>query len=745
MTLASEPKTRPLGVSGKKYPFALRVALPVVLAVLAAAAIFHSFLFWSMRSIDAVSVERQRDLALVVIGQLRTSVAHDQESATVWDDAVLALQRGADPDWVNDNLGGWMYTFFRHNGVVILSPSDQPLYAYENDAAVPVETYGDLRPLVAPMLAELRRKMRWGDPQTIDEHFRTPGVSDLVMVRGRPAVVSLKPVVSESGKVKQTRGREFVHLAVRYLDGDFLDDLSKRYLFSDLRFSRQGETAKNQDKLPLVNAQGNVLGYFVWSPYLPGRDFLVSIKPVLVVSFLVLLGCVGAFLAFWRRNEKTRQEHERHIHYLAHVDSLTGLLNRPSFERELDDTLSVFHEEVARGAVIYLDLDRFKDVNDTLGHAAGDQVVREVAQRLSSLQKKGTGVFRVGGDEFVLLVPHCDAVGAAAICSRILRLLHAPFLVRGARVHLGGSIGVALFPEHGSTASELMRRADVALYEAKTAGRNRFAVFDVDMDAVLRERAHLEQDLRAALVDGREIALHYQPKYHAADFSLAAVEVLVRWQRPGYGWVSPAQFIPAAEASGAILPLGHRVLEEACRVARDWPLESVAVNVSAVQLRNPGFAEEVRQILRDTGMPAHRLELEVTETSWLDETGNSLDNIRALREEGIRIALDDFGTGFSSFGRLLEADVDRIKIDQSFIRGIGDFPGDMAIVKAIVDLARVKNLQVTAEGVETGRVAELLAEIGCDELQGYFFSQPLPEADFVALLQKPAMPRAAVE
>jgi len=717
------------------HRFLWRVAVPVALVLVAAAAVFHAFLGWSTRSIDAVSIARQRELASVVIGRLRSSIAHDQESVTVWDDAVNALRRGKDSEWIDDNLGAWMYTFFGHNGTFILSPDNRPIYAYRNDTPVSTESFRNLEPVVAPMLAELRRKMRRGDSAGVNGHVLTPGVSDIVLVGGHPAVVSLKPVVSDSGRIRQIPGREFVHVAMRYLDGDFLSELSRNYLFAGLRFSREKGAGTGEEFLPLRRASGETVGYFAWSPYTPGNDFSRQITPTLVISGVVLAVCAFGGLVLLYRGQRLNRAHEARIHRLAHFDSLTGLPNRTTFEKRLDALTDEAEAGSWQGAVIYVDLDHFKDVNDTLGHAAGDQVVRLAARRLSKLLSPGESAFRLGGDEFVVLLSQGGAAYAESMGERIVLALEKPCRIRGRQVHVSGSAGGALFPEHGRTQAELMRKADVALYQAKTGGRNRHAVFSPEMDRDLRARARLEQDLRAAVVGCTDIVIHYQPKYRAVDHALVSAEALVRWNRPGHGWMPPARFIPTAEDCGAIVPLGRHVLEQACRTARAWPLDSIAVNVSAVQLRDPGFAVQVLDILQACDLPPWRLEVEVTESFWLDDTGASLANIRALRASGVRVALDDFGTGFSSFGRLSQADVDRIKIDQSFIRGVGDSPGDMAIVRAIVDLARAKSLKTTAEGVESAQVARALREIGCDELQGFFFSPPVPMEELDAMIR----------
>ena len=277
--------------------------------------------------------------------------------------------------------------------------------------------------------------------------------------------------------------------------------------------------------------------------------------------------------------------------------------------------------------------------------------------------------------------------------------------------------------------TELTRKADIALYHAKGTGRSRYAVFGKNMDAIIQERRNIERDLRTALQTSDEIRVHYQPLYSARSQQITGVEALLRWHHPERGWIGPDIFIPVAEETGLMEALGERVLSEACGAAKGWPIKTLAVNVSAIELRNPGFAARVAHTLLSTGMEARRLELEVTESALTDNSGHCEQNVRALRELGVRIALDDFGTGFSSLGRLQQLDVDRIKIDRRFVQGCGSSGDDEAIVQAIVDLAHAKGLQITAEGVETHEQSEFLRQIGCDELQGFLLSRPVSMSD----------------
>ncbi|MFN7010520.1 MAG: putative bifunctional diguanylate cyclase/phosphodiesterase [Allorhizobium sp.] len=719
----------------------LKVIAVAVLGLVFLATGTFAFLVWSTWKIDTVSTARQTELARHVIGRFRYQLAHDQESVTVWDDAVENAQKHETAgalDWIDLNLGSWMSSYFGHDAAYIVDADDKAIYASLMGGQREAKTYDAIAPVVAPMLKQLRTVLASGETAGIEEGVRSPGVTDFRFVNGRPAVVSLKPIVSDSGEIAQVPGGEFVHIAVRYLDGHFLQELESKYDFDHMHFSLSSGFETQQVGLPLTTNDGETVGYVVWEPYRPGLAFLQSIAPMLVLVLLSLVVVVAIFIGMLYRRAMANREQENRIRYLASHDPLTGLLNRASFEARLDAVLEGAETRPRQIAILYLDLDRFKPINDTLGHPAGDFVIREVGARIAALLPSGSSLCRVGGDEFNVLVSYEDVEAIEALCTAIVKAVGAPIDIEGQNVFVGISIGVALSPQHGTERTELTRKADVALYSAKAGGRGCYSIFGQHMDALVRERADIERDLRRALSDRSQFQVLYQPKYFAATGKVGSVEALVRWQHPTRGLISPVYFVPIAEECGLIRELGHLVLEEACQAAAAWPIDTVAVNVSAVQLRDPTFAMQVMTILGATGLAPTKLELEVTETAWMDSTDHCATNIRALRAAGVRIALDDFGTGFSTFGRLHETEVDHIKIDKMFIDGLGKERGDEAIVQAIVELARAKGLKTTAEGVETREQNEFLTRIGCDELQGFLFAQPMSRADLGQLLSGPS-------
>ena len=377
--------------------------------------------------------------------------------------------------------------------------------------------------------------------------------------------------------------------------------------------------------------------------------------------------------------------------------------------------------------MLYLDLDGFKGVNDTFGHPAGDELIRGVATRLVANVRATDLVARVGGDEFVIIQCDIGAPAAAEIlCMRLIEAVCVPFDLAGAQVRVGVSIGIAIGPADASEPIELARKADIALYEAKAGGRGRFMFFAEPMDASIRHRREIESGLRTALAGGDQLEVHYQPLYAAPSGTLCGAEALIRWRHPEHGPIPPSAFVPIAEEGGLIEKMGEWVMDQACRAAVRWPNGTVSVNVSASQLRKADFAMRTLAIVEAAGLNPARLEIEITETSFIQNAASCQPNLTALRARGVKIALDDFGTGYSSFSHLRSFAVDRIKIDRSFVGGIDARDDGRPIIQAIVDLAKASGLKVTAEGVETREQSRVLAEAGCDVLQGYYLGRPMP-------------------
>jgi diguanylate cyclase (GGDEF)-like protein len=386
-------------------------------------------------------------------------------------------------------------------------------------------------------------------------------------------------------------------------------------------------------------------------------------------------------------------------------------------------------------AVLLIDLDRFKQVNDTLGHLGGDHLIQLVAARLQALIGAGDLVVRLGGDEFAVLVSaRADEEAVGALAGAMVAALREPFTVLGTHVFIGASIGIACHPRCGGDRSELMRMADIAMYRAKAEGRDGHCFFTEDMDESVKMRRAIEHDLRRALATQRELMVHYQPRMNAGGSRVIGLEALVRWHHPDRGLLAPDAFIAIAEETGLIHELGAWVLRDACAVARAWPSLSIAVNLSPVQFRARGIAAELIEIVRHAGARPQQIELEVTESILLDDDAAVHDALAALRHAGFRIALDDFGTGYSGLGYLSKFEVDKIKIDQSFTRRLGESADAAAIIQAVVRLGQAMGLAVSAEGVETREQRAFLEHAGCNELQGFLFSAAVPPGALAALL-----------
>jgi diguanylate cyclase (GGDEF)-like protein len=431
-----------------------------------------------------------------------------------------------------------------------------------------------------------------------------------------------------------------------------------------------------------------------------------------------------------------RRKAEARIAHMAHHDALTELPNRISFRQEMDKTLT----RIERGetlAVLCIDLDHFKPVNDTLGHPMGDALLQAVSGRLRAFVRPTDIVARLGGDEFAIVQMSVDQpVGATSLAARLIHEISEPYVVQGHQIVIGASVGIAVAPNDGTDPDRLLKNADLALYRAKEDGRGTYRFFEADMDAKMQARRGLELELRKALALG-EFEVFYQPLINLETNRVSGCEALLRWRSPGRGLVPPGEFIPLAEEIGLINAIGAWVLKQACTEAAGWPEQiKVAVNLSPVQFKRGTVVLDVIAALGASGLPAHRLELEITETVLLQDTEATLSILNQLRALGAHISMDDFGTGYSSLSYLRKFPFDKIKIDQSFIRDLSDQPDSIAIVRAIAGLGSTLGIATTAEGVETDEQLEKVRAEGCTEVQGYLFGVPKPANELGALLQQ---------
>lgn len=430
---------------------------------------------------------------------------------------------------------------------------------------------------------------------------------------------------------------------------------------------------------------------------------------------------------------------EEHVRHLAHYDALTSLPNRTLFNDRLGQALINAQRDNGTAAVMFLDLDRFKIINDTLGHGIGDLLLQEVAVRLTGCVRQGDTVSRLGGDEFVVLLPELnDEKDARLVAQKLLNAAALPMVLQGYELHISASIGISHYPMDGTNIETLMKNADVAMYRAKEEGRNNFQFYHASMNARSFERLAMETSIRHAL-NRDEFELYYQPRFSIPEGKIVGAEALIRWNHPELGMVSPAQFIPLAEETGLILPIGEWVLKQVVAQGKAWqqaefPPLSLGVNVSARQFRQADFAGKVLRILRDSGFDPHHLELELTESTLMTHAEVNIETLQRLNALGIRIAIDDFGTGYSSLSYLKRLPVDILKIDRSFVSELPDNRDGAAIVEAIIAMARSLGLHIIAEGVETAEQLEFLQMYKCNEVQGYYFSHPLPVELFEQLL-----------
>ena len=436
-----------------------------------------------------------------------------------------------------------------------------------------------------------------------------------------------------------------------------------------------------------------------------------------------------------------RKAADERIHFMAHYDALTDLPNRVLLHDRILHALTSAPRLKKKVAILFLDLDRFKTINDTLGHSIGDLLLQSVAERLKLCIRTSDTVARLGGDEFIAVIPDLhDGTHAATIAQKILDAISKHFVIRDIELHTSASIGISLFPDDGTANEELIANADVAMYRAKESGRNNYQFFAPTMNNSSYERLSTENKLRRAL-ERQEFVLHYQPQINSETGRIIGAEALVRWRQPEMGLVPPGMFIPIAEESGLIVSIGEWVLWEACRQSKAWQDEglspiTMAVNLSAVQFHQKNMTEMVANVLQKTGLEPHWLELEITESGIMQNSDAAVKTLHLLKQMGLKLSIDDFGTGYSSLSYLKKFPLDKLKIDQSFVRDITTDQDDAAIVGAIIGMAKALKLRVIAEGVETIEHLTYLNSNGCFEMQGYYFSKPVPADEFERLLVK---------
>jgi diguanylate cyclase (GGDEF)-like protein len=503
------------------------------------------------------------------------------------------------------------------------------------------------------------------------------------------------------------------------------------------------EAGPNEYVYNLADDRGHTVASFAWTPKHPGAEIVNSVVPFIAIALAGFALLAGLVLHYVRRTRATIAAGESRLRHLALHDPLCGLPNRIYFGERLESVINDVRNGAPPAAVFYIDLDHFKDVNDTLGHPIGDELIRNVTQRLTNTLRADDMVARLGGDEFaVLSSAGSDRTTLQAIANRIIAALCAPYTISNQTIVIGASIGISIIHEHVSSGSDVMRYADMALYRAKNEGRNRACIYDDAMDSDLLNRKLVENELRAA-IGNDELSVAYQPIVNNSGETVVGVEALCRWHHPKRGEIEPSEFIPIAENSGLIIALGERVLRRACLDAKAWPNLTIAVNVSPLQFRRIDFVDVVERILAETGFDPTRLELEVTESTLLGNVDTAELAMFRLKALGVGLVLDDFGTGYSSLLYLRRFPFDKLKIDKSFVLAIEKAADAAAIVHAVVSLGRGLGMKVTAEGVETAEQHLFLRAAGVHTMQGYRFGRPGAALDITTRMSNPGTFRIA--
>lgn len=712
----------------------LSIVVPISVIVVVAIVCIIVAVLTSAQRADEVALDHDKRLLTRSITNHGERILRELESVALTEQAVRNVRTSFDQAWVQSNVGLWLKNFFDHDFVFVADSRSNLVYALLGRASVDPRWFNSILPELAPTVDYVRgraganpdRAIRISESANTTDQIATTRVALVQQFLGRPAVVAAV-LILPIGEAAAPGERQTapIMLTVKFIDEEVLAEIANRLQLRNLRKTGSEMIASDDHSLDLADDHGNSIARFAWSPKRPGAEIVQSVIPFIAVALAGFALLAALIFGYMRRTTATIAASENSLRYLALHDPLCGLPNRNYFGERLQSVIKDVQRGGSSAAVFYIDLDHFKDVNDTLGHPVGDELIRNVTFRLSGTLRSEDVVARLGGDEFAVISSlGTDTTTLQQTANRIIAALCAPYSINGHNIVIGASIGIAIIDRRSDGgAADIMRYADMALYRAKNEGRNRACIYDAAMDADLSNRKLLEHDLRLAIEqDG--LNLQYQPIVNSSGEKILGVEALCRWVHPERGNIEPTKFIPIAEHSGLIIELGEWVLRRACMDAKEWPDITVAVNVSPLQFRRLDFVEVVERILAQTDLDPNRLELELTESTLLGNVETAEIAMHRLKALGVKLALDDFGTGYSSLAYLRRFPFDRLKIDRSFVRSIERAPDAAAIVHAIVGLGRGLGMKVTAEGVETAEQQLFLRAAGVHCMQGYRFGKP---------------------
>jgi diguanylate cyclase (GGDEF)-like protein len=721
----------------------LSVVVPIGVIVAVAIVCIVVAVLSSAQRADEVAATHEQQLLSRALDNFGEQVLRQAESVATSQAGINNIRMQFDPVWTDQRVGRWLSTYFNDDYILIYDANDQPIYSLVNghpaSAVWLAHAWPDMKPVLDYMQGH-SSTLHGGariDNTGAEKGKARPHVVVIRRFMGLPvalAAVAVGPVDEIAPSHDYSAP---ILVSVNVIDHDALADIASQLRLANLRQIAGEEVPPSDRILALDDEAGKPIARFAWTPKQPGTEIVHSVIPFIAVALAGFALLAAFVLRYMRRTAAAIAAGESRLRHLAMHDPLCGLPNRIFFTERLEAVIEEVRLGRSPAAVFYVDLDHFKDVNDTLGHHVGDELIRNATLRLSHTLRGDDLVARLGGDEFaVISAIGNDADKMMAVAQRVITAICAPYAIGGHNIVIGASVGIAVIDKNCAGAADIMRYADMALYRAKNEGRNRACIYDAAMDADLSKRKLLEADLREAIENDR-LNLLYQPIVNKSGETVLGVEALCRWTHPTRGEIPPSEFIAAAEHSGLIVELGAWVLRRACLDGKAWPGIDVAVNVSPIQFRRSDFYTVVERTLEETRFNPARLELELTESVLLGNIDTAEAAMLRLKQLGVKVVLDDFGTGYSSLLYLRRFPFDKLKIDRSFVLSIEKAADAAAIVHAVVGLGRGLGMKVTAEGVETADQQLFLRAAGVHSMQGYRFGKAVTAAEITARLKAP--------
>jgi len=699
----------------------------------AVCALIGSLWIWASE-VDKVSREREEAYVHNGLLQLAETQAQMMAPMTIWNTAVEKTAVKFDRQWVSNNYGSYYADYLNYEQTFVLDTHNRPVMGWHGREETQLSAFDRFNTEIDRLSRDMRERHYTRTSSGVGMTSKSNAMARVTVIDGAIYLMGASLVLPDNTAPALKRYVPYMVVGVHRLNADELTALSNSHMLTRITPLQAGKAPPaDYAHAVFTDNSGKDRAELVWAPARPGHElFMRALIPALLVS--AGLGAVA--LTLLHQSQKTARSliaSEARAKHMAMHDALTGLPNRTLFTDRLTQATERLRRQGGAVAVMCIGLDRFKDVNDTLGHSAGDELIRHCANRIGAMIRSGDTLARLGGDEFVIIQTDTDAHSAASLAKRVLDGLKGQVTLESGPVYSSCSIGVTLLQDAELDAAEALRQADLALYRAKEQGRSQYAFFEVEMDSTIKLRKLLETGLREALhIEAIDVV--YQPQVDH-NGRIVGVEALARWTHPQRGPISPAYFVPLAEECGLMHDLGNLIMRRALIDSKRWPGLKVAVNVSATQLRSTRFLPELRTILSETGVEPRMIEIEITEGMLLNDDQPTQNTLHALRHMGFSIALDDFGTGYSSLSYLSRYPVDKIKIDRSFVSNLGVDPDADALIRAIIKLAKALHLSILAEGVETKAQSQILRQAGCATIQGYLFSRPVPREEIDLMME----------